>query len=376
MNIFKNIFRKSKANIIECDMVHKLGEMNKNNRIYKADGIEIPDKVEPVEIKKFIDDDEYGGYSSAIECLIQKFNIKDNSTGFFTYICKYSKVLPKDIIEKYDSMMNWDIISERNDLNSDFIRYYKDKVNWKIISQHQKLSEYFIKEFQDRVDWDNITMFQNLSECFMDDFKSKINWNIAKDYQSFSESYIRKVCSGDDKLMDLASVINRNNDFSSEFFNDFKNDISWDHIHSHVYDRIYDNGDYILSEDFICELIESGKVHNDTSMWRALSDADRWSLDFIRKYKDKIDWTIFTHRKCFSMCPYLSNEEEIQNFYNFIDEFHDYIDWDKLVWYRHEIISLEFLSKYFDKVPFDDLIRYDDMKNIITYLCTGRSNCV
>ena len=49
------------------------------------------------------------------------------------------------------TILDWKIVSIRNELSEDFIREFQDKVNWKMIAYKQELSEDFIREFQDKI---------------------------------------------------------------------------------------------------------------------------------------------------------------------------------------------------------------------------------
>lgn len=49
------------------------------------------------------------------------------------------------------SRIQWNYISEFQELSEDFIREFKDKVYWHWISKYQKLSENFIREFKHRL---------------------------------------------------------------------------------------------------------------------------------------------------------------------------------------------------------------------------------
>ena len=77
--------------------------------------------------------------------------------------------------------MNWDFISECQELSEPFIREFADRVNWGYISRDQILSEPFIREFADKVDWDRLKENDKLTGVdlnplsYMKDMVSKID---------------------------------------------------------------------------------------------------------------------------------------------------------------------------------------------------------
>ncbi len=60
-------------------------------------------------------------------------------------------------LEDFDGEINWNWISQYQDLSEEFINKYYDKVNWDNISKYQTLSEKFIEEYRDYVNWDLIS---------------------------------------------------------------------------------------------------------------------------------------------------------------------------------------------------------------------------
>jgi hypothetical protein len=76
-----------------------------------------------------------------------------------------------------------------NTLSEDFIREFKDKVDWEFVSEYQDLSEDFIREFKDKVDWYWISFRQILSEDFIREFQDKVNWNMVLTYQKLSREF-------------------------------------------------------------------------------------------------------------------------------------------------------------------------------------------
>lgn len=113
--------------------------------------------------------------------------------------------------------VQWNYISEFQELSEDFIREFKDKVNWTYISQYQKLSESFIREFKDHVDWSMISKYQKLSESFIREFQDKVSWGYISGFQKLSESFIRE-------FQDEVGWywISKHQKLSNEFIKEFK----------------------------------------------------------------------------------------------------------------------------------------------------------
>jgi uncharacterized protein YnzC (UPF0291/DUF896 family) len=100
----------------------------------------------------------------------------DNNTKFT--LCSINKEIRTQFeqrIHKGHININWDEISENQNLSEEFIEKFKDKVYWERISRKQKLSEEFIEKFKDKVYWDVISVVQKLSEEFIEKFKHKFD---------------------------------------------------------------------------------------------------------------------------------------------------------------------------------------------------------
>ena len=358
MNIFKKLFHKG---------------LTPNIKTCIIDNTEYQDIEE--EKKPFIDDDEYYDTLSAIDYLIKKFNIKDNSTGFFTWLSCKVKLNPESVA-KYKDLIDWAAFSQHQKLSENGIRLYKDKVDWDAICTHQKLSEYFIKEFQDYVNWDIISSTQIFSEYFMKDFIHKINWHNALRHQQISEEFLRYLIDtlGLDKI-DLTSILYASNlNMSAKFLEDFKYNIDWKNIPSYAYNKWDSNIDnYLFTEEFVKELLdETDDKLLSLPSWKELSSTSRWwSIDFLREFKDKLDWE-YASRNVDDRFPTWKCREEnsecIADLYNFLEEFEDYLDWEMIAWQYNDILPLEFLSKYSNKISFRKFARCSEMEDIIDFM--------
>lgn len=106
-------------------------------------------------------------------------------------------VMTDSFIMKFDSYMDWNLLSANYDFSIDMLRIYSHRViwssilkrklfsesflremavsfdadAWEILSRYQFLSEQFIHDFSDKVEWDNIALYQNVSGKFLTDHK-------------------------------------------------------------------------------------------------------------------------------------------------------------------------------------------------------------
>ena len=196
---------------------------------------------------------------------IKKLTGLDYSDEAFIDWCDVCKCpLTEDFIREFKYKVDWDYISEFQNLSEDFIREHKDKVDWDYISVYQKLSEDFIREFQDMVDWIAISKFQYLSEDFIREFQDMVNWYSISARQKLSEDFIREF---QDKV-DWYYISGRQK-LSEDFIREFQNKVNWEHIYN--FQR--------LSEDFIREF-------QDKVDWECISKYQKLSKSFIQRNED------------------------------------------------------------------------------------------
>jgi hypothetical protein len=67
-----------------------------------------------------------------------------------------------------------------------------DIINWNFISQFQNLSEEFIEKHSGKVHWYKISVYQNLSEKFIEKHLVEVNWAGISLCQELSEQFIKK----------------------------------------------------------------------------------------------------------------------------------------------------------------------------------------
>ena len=100
--------------------------------------------------------------------------------------------LTEEFIERFDNILDWNLISWKQILSETFIEKYQDKLNWYNISCNQTLSESFIEKYQNKVIWHSLSHGQILSEKFIEKFQDKVDWHYISWWQTLSESFIDK----------------------------------------------------------------------------------------------------------------------------------------------------------------------------------------
>lgn len=88
---------------------------------------------------------------------------------------------------------DWDIISEKYELNDEMIRLFQNKLNWEKIAQYQILSEKIIIEYinyqlKDHIDL--ICKYQILSQSFIEEYKYFLDWELLIENQNLSAKFI------------------------------------------------------------------------------------------------------------------------------------------------------------------------------------------
>ena len=209
-----------------------------------------------------------------------------NSNINWLYISERLK-LSEAFIKKFSGSVRWYSIARYQKLSESFIREFKDKVNWHIISKYQELSETFIRDFQDMVDWYMVSTYQKLSETFIREFKGMVNWYSVTERQKLSEKFL-------EELVDFEEI--------RELENREKNN---------------------RDEQYI------------SLIWRNISRHQKLSIDFIRRFKDKLYWY------------YISINQKLSE--NFIREFRDRVYWSCIP--KYQKLTPEFIKEFRLEIP-------------------------
>ena len=132
---------------------------------------------------------------------------------------------------------------------------------------------------------------------------------------------------------DAWRLISKHQSLSEDFIREFKDRVDWVSISSYQH----------LSEDFIREF-------KDRVDWDSISANQHLSEDFIREFEDKVEW------ECISECQHLSED--------FIREFTDRVCWYNISTYQR--LSEDFIREFKDRVDWDWIAKYQRLsKNFI-----------
>ncbi len=227
----------------------------------------------------------------------------------------------------FDRERDWCQISKKKQLSEKFIHRFRKKLNWDSISRYQKLSETFMGKHRKFLNWHWISMFQTLTMKFVHKFHKRLNLPLVfSRLHNLSEENIEefadKMC-----LTHLCHIRHLSDDFLIKF----KNRLCWDTIFetqqpSEDFIRQYQDhisswgllwGSFqIFSDEFMIEF----HMTLDEESWNSISHRQKLSPNFIRRFRDKLDWDF--------LCQCIKFSEES------IKEFEDYIYWKKIFEYQ------------------------------------------
>ena len=272
-------------------------------------------------------------------CTYQKLNDELIEKYFLIYlnsilVCqKLSVDMIEKLIDKYNSLIDWRLISNYQVLSEEFIEKYQNKVDWYCISHHQKLSEGFIEKYQNKVDWGYISFYQTLSENFIEKYKDKINWNNAFQTQKLSESFIEKY-----KDKTNWGNISQYQTLSESFIEKYKDKVNWNYVC--CFQK--------LSEEFI-------EKHQNDVNWEAISIHQKLSEQFIEKYFSKLSHTnVYAYQKL--------SEEFIEKLVkNYIDKSNEYEFWYYISIFQK--LSDDFIFKNTKHVNLYGVLNYQKLNN-------------
>jgi hypothetical protein len=213
--------------------------------------------------------------------------------------------LSDDFINILSDYLNWNDISEYQDLSEEMLKKHANKVNWYIISGRQDLSEDFIRKHKDDINWNQLSFYhKNLSIPFIEEFINYLNLHEIIENSKLSEEFIKKYSNKlfgkenlqlrlfkyqniSPKLFEYLSnkysilssslipyIIKNQNNISKEFIEKYNKDIDWTNICSQ-YHR--------LTEPFM------RKFHEYLD-WPLVSKAQKLSEKFIEDFQDKVIW--------------------------------------------------------------------------------------
>ncbi len=260
------------------------------------------------------------------------------NSDYFIAMYSLRMVIPIEKLRKYKEILNWYYVGSNNFIQwneekfEEFNTYLIEYSNEFFIDDYLTWSFELLNKYKSRLNWANLIQNDKIIQ----------NLEICKTFKPELSKALESICPCfmSDEEKDL--ILN----FSSEKF-----------------------ADYVLKKKRFCYVntfenlftketdIESIKHIN----WKKLSLNDNlpWSLEFIEKYKDKLDWETMSLKECLPWSPdfiekyalrwdwhYLSNNSAItwDNF--LIDKYKDKIDWTELSKNTGIDFTIDFFHKY------------------------------
>lgn len=206
------------------------------------------------------------------------------------------KIFTDQFIEENIKKIDWDLLCKHQELSGYILQKYKNKINWNIVYENQILPEEFILNNHKFVNWTKIIYDTRYGEDFLETWAEFIKWPKIAEIRKLSEYLIEK----------------------------FYKSITFKVIFEHQW----------VSGDFI-ENHHKEFSYQDWSFFSKI--IDRYSVDFILKFKDKIDW------KSASTCKDLP--------LSLIEEVKDHVNWHA-VCMSNKNLDLDFVLNFRDQIKF------------------------
>ena len=228
----------------------------------------------------------------------------------------------KYILNKYKEFLDFEGLCEQDattlSFSKDFIIDNWDKWNWRTLSSQFNVQwdDELIEKYKDRWDWQALSLNYNLP------------WNIY-----LLEKYINR---WDWSYLSLNWGVGWNADLISRFKGKFKT-----YCHELVRDDgklcvcYYTGGLNRLEGQSLIEVIEF--FNGDIGWSEVCQNNAPWSIPFIEKFKDKINWSS------------LSKNTHIQWSYDLLERFQDYWDWSELGHNSSLPWTIDLLEKFEEK---------------------------
>lgn len=242
---------------------------------------------------------------------------------------------------------SWESIFDTLSPKLSTVDKFKDIIDWKLVCESCKLTEEFIDAHLDYIApyWDSVTKFQeHLSEGFLKEHEKDINWAIASETQTLSKELI------DDHYTELDwRVICKNQSLDEDTIDKYSSRLNWHNLLTNIkftedrLDKYFNNlkGEWrtvSIFQKISIKWLEKHINDIDKEDWNMLASNMEFDIDFIRKYKSRVDWTIISGPK------YILTEA-------FIDEFKDYVDWQSICGFQN--ISNNFIMDHYQYIDWD-----------------------
>ena len=194
------------------------------------------------------------------------------------WILRWQKVSEK-FIDDHFSKSDMSDICEFQTLSEEWLRkhiedintsIYGGKICWDKISQYQVLSEQFMKDFNHKLDWRALPKYQNMSNKFIKEYADKFWWGDFP-YEKLSEDFISELYD----IVCWQEVSKRKKNMSREFIEKWAHRLDW-------FNLCYFNK---VDSDLL-----SKYAYKLNFQWDVLCDRQNLSEEFIREWKDKMNF--------------------------------------------------------------------------------------
>lgn len=204
---------------------------------------------------------------------------------------------PKYIMENKDTL-DFDKLYKTYPFDENLVISLKDKIDWNILFIYNKnIDRLFFYNNEEFLNWDKISMHKNLPATALEKCPDRLNWTLVCRYSQMDENILEAFY----KYLDFEEIsINQtlSPEFISKHINDFK-----------LYmEEIGDN--QRLTEDFMRE-------YKDIVDWRAISRSQKLSESFLDEMKDYVDWTWVSYKQKLSS-RFIETHMDYVNFYSLI----------------------------------------------------------
>lgn len=291
-----------------------------------------------------------------IPVLSNLFEYRDNSIANFfksnkvTKLQLFSEIAKVEILEKFIDDIDLFHASNNPNLTIDFVRDHKDNIEWWRFSRICSLD--ILEEFENKIDWYHASKNKNLSDDLIRRHYKELNW-----------SHVSFWCS-------------------LEILEEFHNKINWISATTNPNLTIKLAEEKLEFNSFQLEMIARyGSIHfvNKYIKWlpfKYISCNPNLTLDFVRVYKDELNWEIFSRvcslevMKEFNSLVNIDSVSQNSNlslellmkFYN--NQWIDKINWKWISQKSNLDILEEFETK--NKLDFDYVSRNENLD--ISYL--------
>lgn len=100
-------------------------------------------------------------------------------------------VLTDAFVMKFDSHLDFALLSKRYKFSEELLRVYKHRVTWSDVLRRTVYPESFLREMTPHFTdcWSVVSRCQNLSEEFMHDYRAQLDWGYLRVFQTMSRDF-------------------------------------------------------------------------------------------------------------------------------------------------------------------------------------------